>query len=86
MATYNGAGFIEEQLQSIAEQTVLPLEIVLCDDGSTDATIEIAQRFAERAPFAVHIHRNPQNIGYIRNFRRAASLCRGEPHHLLRPG
>lgn len=36
MATYNGAHFIEQQLQSFAEQTWLPDELVITDDGSAD--------------------------------------------------
>lgn len=43
MATYNGATFIEKQLNSILSQTVVPDEIVISDDGSTDATLEIAE-------------------------------------------
>lgn len=78
MATYNGARFIREQLDSIAAQTFPPLEVVICDDGSTDETLQIAAQFAEGAPFPVHIHRNPRNLRFARNFRKAASLCRGD--------
>lgn len=44
MATYNGARFIAEQLASLATQEVLPYELVVCDDGSTDGTPEIVER------------------------------------------
>ena len=38
MCTYNGSRFLDEQLSSIREQTKLPHELIICDDGSADAT------------------------------------------------
>ena len=38
MCTYNGSRFLGEQLKSLAEQTMLPSELIICDDASTDAT------------------------------------------------
>ena len=78
MATYNGAAYIGEQLRSLAEQTQLPAELVICDDGSRDETLQVAAAFAATAPFPVHIHRNEQRLGYRANFMRAASLCQSE--------
>jgi glycosyltransferase involved in cell wall biosynthesis len=75
MATYNGARFIREQLDSLARQTVLPAELVITDDGSTDNTLEIVADFAARAPFPVRVERNPENLGFRANFLKAASLC-----------
>jgi glycosyltransferase involved in cell wall biosynthesis len=78
MATYNGATYLEEQLQSIFLQEVLPEELCVTDDGSTDATLTILEAFAVRAPFQMQIHKNPQRLGYGRNFLKAASLCKAE--------
>jgi glycosyltransferase involved in cell wall biosynthesis len=78
MATYNGARFIEEQLDSIAAQTLLPAELVVTDDGSTDGTVGILERFASRAPFGIRVERNPARLGFNRNFERALSLCDGD--------
>src|SRR5271169_4582047 len=44
----NEARFIEKTLESIVHQTVLPLKWVIVNDGSTDATGEIAAKYAER--------------------------------------
>ncbi len=44
----NEARFIEKTLKSVVEQTVLPLKWVVVNDGSTDATAEIAAGYAER--------------------------------------
>lgn len=78
MATYNGARYIREQLDSLAAQTLLPCELVVTDDGSTDATLEIVEDFASIAPFPVRIHRNEKRFGFADNFMYAASLCGGE--------
>jgi glycosyltransferase involved in cell wall biosynthesis len=78
MATYNGSRYIGEQLASLAEQTFLPYELVVTDDGSTDDTLAIVERFATHAPFIVRIHRNSQRLNYADNFLRAASLCGGD--------
>ena len=78
MGTYNGARYIREQLDSLAAQTLLPCELVVTDDGSADATLEIVRDFAQEAPFPVRIHRNEKRLGYSDNFLFAASLCEGE--------
>ncbi len=83
MCTYNGAKFIREQLDSIAAQTTLPDELVICDDRSTDATTEIIRDFAATAPFPVHLHVNEENLGsqskgITHNFEKAVALCTGE--------
>jgi glycosyltransferase involved in cell wall biosynthesis len=78
MATYNGEKFILEQLNSLAAQTVLPNELVVTDDGSTDSTHEIVEAFAKTAPFKVKIHRNAERLGFANNFLQCASLCAGE--------
>jgi glycosyltransferase involved in cell wall biosynthesis len=78
MATYNGARFIREQLDSFAAQTLLPDELVVCDDGSTDATVDIVETFASKAPFSVKVYRNPEHLDFTRNFEKAFSLCSGD--------
>lgn len=78
MATCDGAPFLQQQLASIAEQTVLPLELVVSDDASSDATTQIIERFAREAPFPVTLHRNDVRIGVGDNFMRAAEQCGGD--------
>lgn len=78
MGCYNGAKFLTAQLDSIAAQTVLPHELIVSDDGSTDQTLEIARDFAQRAPFPVQVEVNPQNLGFADNFMHAASLATGD--------
>lgn len=78
LCTYNGASYLQAQLDSIAAQTRLPDELVVCDDVSTDKTMEILQRFATTAAFPVRIHRNDSNLGSTRNFDKAINLCNGD--------
>lgn len=78
LCTYNGSKFLREQLLSIAAQTLLPAEMVICDDGSVDTTVEIIKIFALNAPFPVHLHVNPFNLGVSGNFCKAIDLCNGD--------
>lgn len=78
MAAFNGEDFILDQLKSIANQTVLPDEIVICDDGSNDATVKILEEFAKHAQFDVKIILNDTRIGLVKNFEKAISHCSGE--------
>lgn len=77
LCTYNGTTFLEEQLASLAAQERLPDELVVCDDRSTDNTVELLESFARMAPFPVRIHVNPANLGSTHNFDRAMRLCTG---------
>lgn len=78
MATYNGAQYLQEQLDSILAQARLPDELVVCDDVSNDATIEILGRFKKVAPFTVRIFQNVENLGHEKNFGKAIDLCEGD--------
>ena len=78
LCTYNGERFLLEQLESLAAQTVVPFELVICDDVSSDSTREILEKFAANANFPVRLYFNSENLGFIKNFEKAISLCNGE--------
>lgn len=78
LATYNGERFLDQQLESIARQTLKPAECVVGDDGSTDGTLDLLERFARSAPFPVSITRNNQRLGVADNFLTTAGRCAGE--------
>ena len=78
MCTYNGARYIDAQLDSIIGQTRQPEELVVCDDFSTDDTVAIVESFRERASFPVRIFNNETNLQPYRNYEQALSLCRGD--------
>jgi glycosyltransferase involved in cell wall biosynthesis len=78
MCTYNGEKFLGAQLKSISEQAMRPYEMVICDDGSTDSTLEIVKAFADEAPFPVRFLRNEATLGSTKNFEKAICLCTGD--------
>jgi len=78
MATYNGAQYIKEQLQSFVAQTRQPDELIITDDCSTDHTEAIVNEFAKIAPFYVEFHRNEKNLGYCGNFNEALLRTTGD--------
>ena len=78
MCTYNGAKYLHEQLDSILTQTRVPNELIVCDDGSTDATLKILDEFKKKAQFLVKIYCNVTRLGSTKNFEKAISLCSGE--------
>ena len=48
IATYNGGNYLVEQLDSILSQTLLPAEIIVCDDQSTDNTSAILENYQRK--------------------------------------
>lgn len=79
IASYNGVPFISEQLASIAAQSVVPHEIIVSDDHSTDATKETVEAFAAQNPqISVKFSVNPSSSGVDNNFAHAISLATGE--------
>lgn len=78
LCTYNGERFLPQQLASIQRQTRLPDELVVCDDRSTDRTVEIVHEFAASVSFPVKIVENEQTLGSSKNFEKAIRLCSGD--------
>ena len=76
MATYNGQRYLADQLQSIRQQHVLPAELVIADDGSTDGTLEVVDEFQKDCGFDVVIIRN-NHLGVGANFLSALEASRG---------
>ena len=67
MATYNGAKFIREQLDSILDQLYPIQEIIIQDDGSKDETINIIKEYSKKYPI-IHLYQNENNLGFNMNF------------------
>lgn len=77
MATYNGAEYLKEQIDSILSQTIQDFELVICDDCSVDGTYPILQEYAEKDR-RIRVCKNDTNLGFKKNFEKAISLCKGE--------
>lgn len=67
MATYNGAKYLREQLDSILAQENVEIDLLIADDASSDETIDILREYAERDG-RICYYRNEKNLGYKRNF------------------
>jgi glycosyltransferase involved in cell wall biosynthesis len=75
--TYQGETYLQEALDSILAQDFQDIEVIISDDASSDATLDIAERFKAVAAFPVHIHKHtPQGIGA--NWNHSVSLAKGE--------
>lgn len=78
LCTYNGEKYLKEQLESILSQENPVDEIVICDDCSTDETTSILKEYESQFPNIFRVFINAENLGYVRNFEKALSLCTGE--------
>lgn len=74
---YNGERFIRRALDSLLAQTYENIEVVICDNASTDNTEAICREYAIKDP-RIHYYRNPTNIGVTANHRRVFELSSGE--------
>jgi glycosyltransferase involved in cell wall biosynthesis len=66
MATYNGALYLNEQIDSILNQTLPPTTIIVSDDGSNDGTITILEKYA--AEEKIKFIKNDTRRGVVGNF------------------
>ena len=69
---FDGARYLEQTLDSIVGQTHAPLELVVVDDGSTDESATIAERYVGAGQL---IRQANQGIGRARNVGLAAARC-----------
>ncbi|QJD79047.1 glycosyltransferase [Spirosoma rhododendri] len=78
LCTYNGEAYLATQWQSLVEQQLLPDELVVCDDRSSDGTVALLERLAAKAPFPVRILVNENRLGFNKNFERVLTECIGD--------
>jgi glycosyltransferase involved in cell wall biosynthesis len=77
LACYNGEKFIKEQIYSILNQKDVELEIVICDDCSTDNTVKIIKEI-QKEDQRIFLFQNEKQLGVVKNFEKAIGLCKGE--------
>lgn len=65
LSTYNGEKYLEEQLNSIINQTDVELQIIVRDDGSTDRTCEILEKWSKRGLLSWY---KGKNVGPAQSF------------------
>jgi len=71
---FNGAAHVREGLDSILAQRYAPIEVIVCDDASTDETPDIIASYGSRV---VH-RRQPENLGIYDNVNSGVAAARGE--------
>ncbi len=76
MITYNGEEFLDQQLESIYAQTYLNIEVIVCDDNSSDKTQSILEKY--KVSHGLEYYINEKNLGISKNFAKAFSLCNGD--------
>lgn len=78
MATFNGSRHLREQLESCVAQSRPPDEIIICDDASTDDTVDVARGTLSRGGIAHRVMVNTTRLGVQRNFQRAIEQASGD--------
>lgn len=71
IATYNGEKFLREQIDSVLAQTLMPDEIIVSDDGSTDETWAILEEYKAQYPKLFRLYHNEEEHGPHNNFKWA---------------
>ena len=71
--SYNQAAYLEETIRSVLDQSYEPLEYVVVDDGSTDGSAELAERYADRLKLIRH-----ENSGQPAAINRGFAQTSGE--------
>jgi glycosyltransferase involved in cell wall biosynthesis len=77
MPTFNAAPFIAETIESVLAQTYEPIELVVVDDASDDATPAIVESYAHRYPERVRFRPSTDRAGPCRRRNDALDLARG---------
>ena len=78
LIVYNGANYMQTQLNSILNQTHKIDEIIVVEDASTDNTKEILSNYSSQYPDLFSISYNPENLGSYRSIEKAIKLCTGD--------
>ena len=75
--TFNQSSFLEEAIRSAYRQSLLPAEIIVCDDCSTDNTAEILINLKKEISI-LHVFRQPHNVGISKNVDFCLRMAKGD--------
>lgn len=82
--SYNHARYFEQAIESVLSQKYnFDLEIIICDDHSTDGTAELIEQYASVYPNLIKAYYSDKNTGMHANWARALKLCNGKYIALL---
>jgi len=77
LPVYNGERFVGEAIQCVLDQTFSDWELIICDNSSTDRTVAICRRFADRDS-RIRLYQNARNMGVCFNYSEVFRLSRGK--------
>src|SRR5579883_1951770 len=77
LPVFNGEKFLLEAIGSVLEQTYSNFELVIIDDCSTDASVEIIESFA-RMDERIRFYRNTSRLGLFANYNECMLKADGE--------
>ncbi len=75
LAVYNGEGYLKEQIDSILNQTVNDIKIIIRNDGSTDGSADIIKHYVECYPDRVSCISGEPTGSAAQNFAELLKLC-----------
>jgi len=80
MMTYNQQDFVADAISAVLRQECPPLEVLISDDNSTDATFERieGQVAGYSGPHRIILNRNPVNLGITAHLNSCFRLCSGD--------
>jgi glycosyltransferase involved in cell wall biosynthesis len=81
LPVYNGARYLEHAIESVLTQSYQDFELLISDDGSTDASPEIISRYAKQDQRIIH-WTNAERLGLFANYNACLDRARGS---LIKP-
>ncbi|MFC4211310.1 glycosyltransferase [Pedobacter lithocola] len=63
LPVYNGCRYLEQSIVSVLNQTLSPFEFLICDDGSTDKSIDTIKNIQQKYPGRIKLLVNMKNLG-----------------------
>ncbi|GLG91697.1 glycosyltransferase [Sellimonas catena] len=78
MGIYNCEDTLSEAIDSILAQTYNNWELIMCDDGSSDRTVEIAKKYVKRYSDKIILLQNQKNMGLNYTLNRCLNEAKGE--------
>jgi glycosyltransferase involved in cell wall biosynthesis len=79
---YNRVNLLAETINSAINQTYQNIEIIICDNCSTDGTWELLQKYS-KIDNRIQIYRNSENIGPVKNWMKCIEYAKGKYSKLL---
>lgn len=77
MGIYNCETTLREAIESILIQTFKSWELIMCDDGSKDNTLLVAQEYASKYE-NIHVYKNERNLGLNKTLNHCLKYCKGK--------